>query len=136
MAPVIPRLILTAFILAHALIHVAFLGPRPPATAGGPPWPFDLGHSWILDPLGVRSEQARLVGTALVAITLGGFALASVAALGLGPQGLWLAAAAVGSVGSLALLIAYFHPWLLLGVAIDLGLIWSVLILGWTPQGL
>jgi len=40
MAPVTPRLILTAFILAHALIHVAFLGPRPPATAG------DLrGHS-------------------------------------------------------------------------------------------
>lgn len=94
MAPVISRLILTAFILAHTLIHVAFLGPRPPATAGGPPWPFELGHSWILDPQ------------------------------------------PVGSVGSLALLLSYFHPWLLLGVAIDLGLIWSVLILGWTPQGL
>ena len=132
----IPRLVLAAFLLAHALIHVAFLGPRPPATAGGPPWPFELGHSWVLDPLRVRRERARLVGTALVAITLGGFALACVAALGLGRPGLWIAAVGVGSLGSLALLIAYFHPWLLLGVAIDLGLMWAVLILGWTPQGL
>lgn len=122
--------------MAHALIHAAFLGPRPPATAGGPPWPFELGHSWILDPLGVGRERERLVGIALVAITLGGFALASVAALGIGPPGLWIPAAEVGSVGSLALLIAHFHPWLLLGVAIDLGLIWTVLIVGWTPQGL
>jgi hypothetical protein len=134
--PVIPRLILTAVIFGHALIHVAFLGPSPPATAGGPQWPFELGHSWLLDPLGVRREGTRHVGIALVAITLGGFALACVAALGLGPPGLWIAAAGIGSFGSLALLIAYFHPWLLLGVAIDLGLIWTVLILGWTPQGL
>jgi hypothetical protein len=32
------------------------------------------------------------------------------------------------------LLLLYFHPWLLLGVAIDLMLVWSVLVANWTPE--
>jgi hypothetical protein len=132
----IPPLPIAAFLLAHALVHVAFLGPRPPATAGGPPWPFELGHSWILDSFGVRAERARLVGAAFVLVTLAGFAIASLAAFSIGPPGLWIGGVVAGSVASLAVLVTYFHPWLLLGVVIDLGLIWIVLIHGWTPAGL
>ena len=43
----VARLLIAAFLLAHASVHGAFLAPRPPVTAGGPAWPFELGQSWI-----------------------------------------------------------------------------------------
>lgn len=129
------RLVIAGLLLAHGLIHVAFLAPRPPVTAGGPAWPFELGHSWLLGRLGVGSEATRLVGTALVAATLAGFALAALAAAGIGPGGLWSGALALGAVASLGLLTLYFHPWLALGVAIDLVVLWAALGARWAPAG-
>jgi len=131
-----PRLLLVAFLLCHAAIHASFLAPRPPATAGGPSWPFELGRSWILTPLGLQPDLTRVLGMALVAATIGGFALAAIAALGLLPSGLWPPAAAVGAIASVALLLLFFHPWLVLGIAIDLGLLWAVLVADWMPQGI
>lgn len=131
----LPRLLLAAFLLAHGAIHAGFVWARP-AQTGGPPWPFDLGRSWALAPLGLSPDVARLLGLALVAVTIAGFAIAAVAALGFLPAGVWPAAAAVGAVASLALLGVFFHPWLVLGVAIDLALLWAVLIADWTPDGL
>lgn len=129
----LPRLVLAGFLLAHAAIHAGFLSPRPPASAGGPAWPFELSHSWILTPLGVQPERARVLGMALVAATIGGFALAAIAGLGLLPAAIWPPGAAVGAIASVALLLLFFHPWLVLGLVIDLGLLWAVLVGGWTP---
>ena len=42
-------------------------------------------------------------------------------AVGALPVDLWAPAIAVGSVGSLGLLLAFFHPWLLAGIAIGAG---------------
>ena len=131
----LPGLLLAAFLLGHATIHASFLAPRPPATAGGPAWPFELGRSWILTPIGLQPDLTRILGMALVALTVGGFALAVIAELGLLPAGLWPPAAAAGAVASLALLLLFFHPWLVLGIAIDIGLLWAVLVAGWTPPG-
>jgi hypothetical protein len=39
-------------------------------------------------------------------------------------------------VGPLGLLILFFHPWLALGVAIDVVLLWAVLGARWTPDAL
>jgi hypothetical protein len=133
---VILRLVIAAVLLGHALIHASYLAPRPPATASGPAWPFELGHSWLLGPLGATAEVSRLVGIALIALTLGGFALASVAALGIAPFALWTAGLAVGAVASLGLLVLFFHPWLVLGVAIDLVVLWAALVARWAPEGL
>lgn len=124
-------LLIAAFLLAHGAIHASFLAPRPPATASGPAWPFELTRSWILTPAGVNAEQLRLVGVALVAVTVGAFALAAVAALG--PlAGLWVPAVVLGVVSSLALLVVFYHPWLSLGIAIDAVLAWAVLVGGWS----
>jgi hypothetical protein len=128
------RLLFAAFLLAHGAIHAAFISPRPPATAGGPAWPFDLGHSWVLAPLGLDPGVGRLLGVALVALTLGGFALAALSALGIGPAGLWPTAVTIGAIASIALLALFFHPWLVLGVAIDLVLLWAVLVANWEPE--
>ena len=127
------RLALAAFLLAHAAIHVAFLAPAPPATADGPTWPFATTSSWLLSRLGITPEVAHLVATALVAVTIGGFALAALSALGILPASMWVPAIAVGAASSFGLLLAFFHPWLVLGIGIDLVLVWATLVAGWAP---
>lgn len=127
------RLILAAFLLGHAAVHAGYLSPRPAATIGGPQWPFDLSHSWLLSPLGASSEVLRILGVALFALTLASFALAAVAALGFLPSGVWAWSTVIGAAASLALLVAFFHPWLVVGVAIDLLALWTVLVMGWAP---
>ena len=36
--------LIAAALLAHAAIHASFIAPRPPVTAGGSIWPFELGR--------------------------------------------------------------------------------------------
>ena len=130
------RLLVAGFLLAHGAIHAGFISPRPPATAGGPPWPFELGRSWILSPLGVDPALLRVLGLALVAATLAGLALGALGALGILPASAWAPSAAVGAVASIALLLLFFHPWLVLGLLIDIVLLWAVLVAGWRPDAL
>ncbi len=132
----IPRLVFAGFLLGHAMIHGGFISRRPPATPGAPPWPFDPGHSWLLERLGFAGATGRLLGTALVAATIAGFALAALATFGVMPAVLWPAGVAIGAVASLGVLVVFFHPWLLLGVAINLVLLWAALVAGWTPDSL
>ena len=127
------KLLLAGFILFHASIHASFVSPRPPAVAGAPAWPFDLGRSWLLTPLGLGRRAARRVGIGLLALTLAGLALSALVVVGLLPMGLWIPAMVLGAIASLGLLVIFFHPWLVLGVAIDVALLWGVLVYGWTP---
>jgi hypothetical protein len=90
----------------------------------------------LLGRLGLEGDVARLLGTALLALTIGGFALAALAAVGVAPAGAWAPGIAAGAAASLGLLILFFHPWLALGVAIDLVLLWAVLVTRWTPEAL
>ena len=123
------------FLLAHALIHASYLSPRPPATAGGPAWPFELTRSWILSPLGLDGDPGRILGIALIAIIIVAFGLAALATFGVAAQATFAPAIVAGSIASIALLVLFFHPWLVLGIAIDVALLWAVLVARWTPQG-
>jgi hypothetical protein len=127
------RLVVAAFLLAHGAIHAGYLSPRPAASAGGPTWPFALESSWLLGRLPLDVEAMRVVGIALTAATIGGFALAALAGLGLLPGALWIAGASVGAVASVALLVVFFHPWLVVGLLIDAAVLWVVLIARWEP---
>lgn len=129
----LPRLVLAAFLVAHGLIHVSFLTRAPAPTAGGPAWPFVLDRSWILTPLELGADTTRVLGIALVALTVAGFALAAMVALGLLPASLWVPAIVIGAIASIAVLVIFFHPWLTLGLAIDVVLLWAVLVQSWTP---
>ena len=127
------RVLVASFLLAHAAIHLAFVAPSPPVTADGPAWPFTTNDSWLLQRLGLHLTAMRVVAGALVASTLVALLIAALAALGVVPAGLWVPAVTVGAVASLGLLIAFFHPWLGLGIAIDVGLLWAGLSAGWIP---
>jgi hypothetical protein len=130
----LPRLFFAAFLLAHGLIHASFLSPRPPATAGGPQWPFELGRSWALSPLGLAPGTTRLVGIALVIATIAAFTLSAGSTAGIVAADLWAPATLAGAVASGAMLLLFFHPWLVVGVLIDLALVWTAVIAGWTPD--
>ena len=127
------RLVVAGLLIAHAAIHVAYLSPRPPVTAGGPAWPFDLGQSWLLPRLGVEPHRARGLAIALISVLVIGFAIAAGVAFGVLPTALWGPALAIGSTASLLLLLTFFHPWLIVGVAIDIALLAVALLGPWTP---
>jgi hypothetical protein len=132
----VARLLIAAFLVGHAAVHSAFVSPRPPLTTDGPAWPFELGRSWILGPIGIDPELGRYLGIALVVVVFCGFALAALAALGIAPGAVWPATVVIGSLASIALLVLFFHPWLVLGVGIDVVLLWAVLVASWAPEGI
>ena len=105
-------LLVAGFLLAHAAIHVGFIAPPPPATADGPAWPFATDRAWLVTRLGLDPALCAGSRLVLVAVTIAGYALAALTALGVLPAAIWPAAIAIGSVASLGLLAACFHPWL------------------------
>jgi hypothetical protein len=74
------------------------------------------------------------MGLVLAVVTTAAFLLAAASVLGVVPQALWTAAVALGAAASLGLLVTFFHPWLILGVVIDLALLGAALIARWTPD--
>ena len=131
-----PKILFAVFLLAHAAIHASYISPPPAATAGGPAWPFELGRSWLLSPIGLSADMTRIVGIGLLALLVIGFGIAALATLGVVPMTLWPGAVVVGAVASTALLVLFFHPWLVAGVGIDLALLWAALVVDWTPASL
>ena len=128
------RIVLGLFLIGHALIHAGYISPAPPKTAGGPEWPFVMARSWLVSGVGIGPELVRALGTALVilaVVTLVGAGLASIGVVV--PHAWWPQLAVSGAVASLAVLVLFFHPWLLLGIAIDLGLLYLVLVANWNP---
>lgn len=126
------KLLLAAFIAAHALIHASYLTPAPSRTAGGPEWPFELTRSWLVTALQIDPGVVRLLGVSLASLTVVLVLAAALATAGWIPAGMWPALTLAGAVASLLTLGLFFHPWLILGVAIDAALVWAVLA-GWRP---
>ena len=115
-------LVAAILLIAHAAIHLGFLA-RPPTTASGPAWPFELDRSGILGRLGVGRRGARRVGILLVMVLVTAYLGAALALAGMAPWPVALRGVAIGSVVSATLLTLFFHRWLVVGVAIDLGLL-------------
>jgi hypothetical protein len=129
----LPALVIAVLLVAHGLVHALYLVPAPPARPGAPAWPFDLRTSRVLTHIGAGGAQA--VGGLLVLVIVAAYAVAAVTLLGVGPAAWFPGAVVAGSVASLVLLAIAFHPWLVLGIAIDLVLIGAVVLGGWAPPG-
>jgi hypothetical protein len=128
------NLLIGAFLAAHGLIHLSFVAPAPPRTAGGPEWPFETARSWLVTGMGLDPAAVRASATALVVVSVALLVAAGLATNGwLVPAEWWPGLTVSGAAASLVTLMLFFHPWLLLGVAIDLALLWAVFIGGWRP---
>ena len=115
------RVLLAVFLIVHGLIHGAIYAIPKAADEKAP---FDPGHSWALASLGVAVRPARLTATTLAWLCAGLFALAGV--LLLAGVGGWTATAVAAVVIALVLKVGYFHPWLSLGVLLDLGVLAAI----------
>lgn len=128
------KLLFAAFLVAHGLIHASYVTPAPPRTAGGPEWPFEMGRSWLVTGLSIDAGPVRLLGTVLIAVTVAAFVLAALSTVGvLVPSGWWPIFVAIGALASAMQLAIFFHPWLIVGLAIDATLLWAALVQHWTP---
>lgn len=128
------KLLLAAVLAAHAFIHVSYLTPVPARTAGGPEWPFEMAKSWAVTALGLDPALVRALGTALVIVTIALLVAAALATAGWIVPAVWWPSLVVGGAIASALTLAlFFHPWILLGFAIDAALLWAVLLAEWLP---
>lgn len=128
------KLLLGVVLLAHGLVHAFYFTPPPPRTAGGPEWPFEMQRSWLVTSAGLDPAVARAAGTALIFVTVALLVLAALATVGWGvPTAWWPIAALAGALASAGVLLVFFHPWIVLGLVIDLAIAWAVLVAGWRP---
>jgi hypothetical protein len=132
--------LLATFLLGHGWVHTMYLMRQPQpaaatatATAGGPDWPFELDHSWLLGNA-ARTSPVQLLGKLLVATTLVLYTLAALATIPLFvPATMWTTLVIAASVASAVLMLVYFHRNLLIGLAIDAVLLWVAITGVWSP---
>jgi hypothetical protein len=128
------QFLIGAFLVGHALVHASYLSPAPPQTAEGPEWPFEMAHSWLITGAGFDPALVRPLGTAMVLATITLFIAAGLSTIGwLVPQEWWSGLVVAGAVMSALTLVMFFHPWIVLGLAIDAALLWVTLVIGWSP---
>jgi hypothetical protein len=129
------RIVFALFLAAHGLIHLSYLSPAPAAKPGAPSWPFEMSRSWLVTAMNVDPGVVRAIGSVMVIVAAAAFVLAGLSWLGLVvPRDWWPMLIGVGAVASLAVLVVFFHPWILLGFAIDAVLLWLAFVAGWMPE--
>jgi len=124
------RILIAVFLVAHGYIHLSLTYvPLPkPGELRTPFWPSwwrtATDPAWLASKLGLPNDVERGLGSALWVLTVAGFTLTGLGLLVVpGMSQLWGATAILGAAASLLLLIFYFHPWLVIGAAIDLAVI-------------
>ncbi len=127
------RWLLAAFLVGHGAVHLLFAVPA--HTMGdGADWPFDMGRSWMSTGLTLSTNTIRIAGWALIAVIVIGYLLAGLSAPGVGfTADWWPTIVVVPSIVSTVALLAFFTPQLLLGIGIDVVLVWLGLAGSWTP---
>lgn len=108
---VLMRVLVGILILAHGLVHLLYLADDVPE--------FSLDRSWLV-PVGVR----RPLGLGLVVATAVTFAILALAVWGVpGISAVWPTVVVVACLFSGVLLTLFWSRQLILGVAIDIGLV-------------
>ncbi len=114
-------MIVGLFLIAHGLVHLLYVTPRP---KDDPSYPFVPEARWIARAVGIAPATAKTVAGVMALLSAVLFAIAGIAALA--DASMWQPTAVVASVTSLVLMLLFFHPWLLIGVAIDVAIIADV----------
>jgi hypothetical protein len=121
--------LVVAFLLAHGLVHFAVWLPHPDPDPGKSA-PFAPDHSAVLTKTSVPQATARKVSTTLAVAAGGGFVLTGLA---VATEAAWaVPVALVASLLGLGLKALFFNPWLLIGIALDLGVLVGALTWPWT----
>lgn len=122
------RLVVAAFLVAHGLVHAAIYAAPKPAPAKAP---FDPSRSWALAAVHVAPGTTREASVRLAWITAGLLSFAGAALLA--DAALWATVAAGAAGVGLLLKVTWFHPWLTVGVLLDVGIVWAT-VSRWPPS--
>jgi fatty acid desaturase len=128
------KILIALFLIAHGLVHGGLAAAPDPDDPGSNPGAFFTSpdRSWLLSKLGFNPSWVKWLGIGLVAAATLGFVLAGMGVFGIpGLAEVWRTIAVISAGLSLILLILFWHPWLILGVLIDLGIIISLLWMNW-----
>lgn len=119
------KTLLALFTVAHGLMHFSYLTPKP----NDPKYAFHFDRSWFSHLVGAGAQPT---GTIMVLITVTLLALAGLGIWGIPGLATYAKALTLwGMVASLITLVLFWHPWLVLGIVIDLVFIFGILQLGW-----
>jgi uncharacterized membrane protein YphA (DoxX/SURF4 family) len=118
------RLLFGIFLILHGLIHSAIWLP-----SSTPKGPFNAGHSWLLNSIGLQPDIIR---TITVVVTIIAALALIIGGIGLLTHQTWFnIPILIGSIVSLLLIIGYFNPWMSLAILLDLGIIYLIGIRHW-----
>lgn len=115
------RTVVGLLLIAHGLVHLMYLMPRPEDDQS---YPFVPETRWSAKLVGLGPSTAKMIAVSL-AVAVAVVLLVSGIAL-FADADIWKAAAATGSLLSLALLLLFFHPWLTIGIAVDVAILTDV----------
>lgn len=114
--------LLVGFLILHGLLHLAIWMPHPAQDPDKPP-PFVPDHSALLTVVKVRTDTTARLARALALATASAYLLAG-SMVGLDAP--WAAPTAVTAAAlGLALKALFFHPWLTVGVLLDVTVLMS-----------
>lgn len=131
------EIIIAVFLIAHGLVHsLLAIAPDPgdPAAKAGAFFT-SANRSWLLHQLNLDGTTVQWIGIILVGLSTTGFVLAGAGILGLsGLAALWRPLVVISAAISLLLLGLFWHPWLPVGVLINVGVLASLLLFNWPPS--
>ncbi|MCP4166328.1 MAG: hypothetical protein GY759_10595 [Chloroflexi bacterium] len=130
------KILFALFLIAHGLVHAGLAAAPIPKDPEPKPGAFftDTSRSWLLPQLGLNASTVQWVGILLVVLATVGFVFAGLGVLGApGLSTIWRIVAVVSSCLSLLLLVLFWHPWLLVGILIDVGILIALLWVKWPP---
>jgi hypothetical protein len=125
---------LAIFIIAHGLVHsILAVAPNPTDPDAKPLAFFTASErSWLLPQLGLNTATIQWVGIILVVLSTLGFILAGLGIFAVaGLDAIWRMVAIISALISLLLLTLFWHPWLPVGILIDIGTLITLLLLKW-----
>ena len=131
--------ILAIFFIAHGLVHAGLAAAPIPNDPNPKPGDFFTAavRSWLLPKLGFQVAAIRWVGIGLVVLATIAFISTGLGIFGVqGLNSIWRTTAVAGAGGSLLLLLVFWHPWLIVGVTLDIVILISLLWLDWPPKTL
>ena len=133
------KIIIALFLIAHGLVHAGLAAAPNPSDPDAKPGAFFTSpdRSWLLPRLGLNSSPIQWIGITLVVLSTLGFVLAGLGVFGVpGLAEAWRTIAVVSAGISLILLVVFWHPWIIVGVLIDIGIIISLVWADWPSDTL
>jgi hypothetical protein len=128
------KTLIALFLIAHGLVHAGLAAAPNPNDPDSKPGAFftSISRSWLLPQLGLNPTIVQWIGIILVALATLGFVLVGLGVFGVpGLTAIWRTVAVVSASVSLLLLVLFWHPWLIVGVLIDIGILISLLWMKW-----